>query len=360
MKTYFRYLLREMVLPFGAGFLFFVALILAHTLIKLEEAGLLSSRAVPPRALLEWLLYRVPLIAVYAFPVATLLAVSLTVIRLARDRELTALRIGGLSLTAALSPLWTAALFLSGLAFLNAEYVVPWAGERSVEVFREAILRQPRILMKQNVPFRGDVDTFFHIRDVDVRHRTLYHVLIYRLQPGRIQEVLIAERAEQEGGRWYLKRGHRHLFNSRNEHQASFPFERWPIDLRRDLEKYWVQEDLPEQMSARELGELIRIQREAGQPVAELLVHYHSKFSLPLACLVCALLAAPLSLRDAPTGVFTGLVLTIVILFFYNGWVNWSKVLGMNHILSPWLAAWSHDLVFGGLGIGLLWWAERA
>jgi len=292
----------------------------------------------------------------YALPVGLMLATSLAVIRLARDNEIMALRLSGVSLLRVFLPLYLAGLVVSGLSFLDSEKIAPRAADAAWRVLRESILGLSGANIKPNLLFRTQDNAFCHVRQVDVRRNTLHYVIFYRLQHSRVAEVLIAEYAQREGDRWWLHNGRRHLFDSQGNKVSTAPFLRWPLALNRDIDKLWQDETKPERMTAREVYTTMVLLREAGERdrAREMEYYFHSKFALPLACLIMAMLAAPLSLRFAHTGYFTGVVLTVVVAFFYNGTMNWCKVFALNGTLSPTLAAWSHIFLFGALALVLL------
>jgi LPS export ABC transporter permease LptG len=345
-----------------AGVFLFVTMILAHTMLRNSDE--IFQQGIPLRFIFLWLAYRVPVVLLFALPVATMLSTSLVVIRLTREHELTAARMGGMSLARAFVPLLGGGLFLSGLSFLDSEFLAPWSATRAQTVLRESILQLPDRFMMPSLRFRGEEDTFFHVRQVDAKSNTLYAVVIYRLRASRVAEVLIAERMQRIGRQWVLFNGRQHLFDRAGNKLDTVAFASRPIQLRKDIEQLWAEEKSPEQMTAREIRDLTRVLQVAGvrerdstggaDEVNQWKFHFYSKFSVPLACLVIALLAAPLSFRFARTGAFTSIILTIVVVFLYNGTMNWCKVFALQGHLNPLLAAFSHNLVFGLVGLALL------
>jgi len=78
------------------------------------------------------------------------------------------------------------------------------------------------------------------------------------------------------------------------------------------------------------------------------------KLTLPLMCLVFAICSPPLTLRFARTGAFTGVLLSIVVVF-----VGWNtmlllKAVGLGGYLPPLLAAVATPILFAALGVWLL------
>ena len=107
-------------------------------------------------------------------------------------------------------------------------------------------------------------------------------------------------------------------------------------------------------MSAVELGQMISALGPAGGDTQKLAVQYHFKYSIPLACLIFALIAAPISFRFAHYGSFVGIVIAILIVFLYNGARSWTLAFGLAGSLDPLLAGWIPDMLFGALGVYLL------
>ena len=81
---------------------------------------------------------------------------------------------------------------------------------------------------------------------------------------------------------------------------------------------------------------------------------YQLRFSIPLSCLIFALMAAPLSLRFARGGSFWGILLSIVLGFIYYNTIFFAKIMGTNGVIPPVVAGWSQDILFGLLGVFLI------
>ncbi|MGH2626025.1 MAG: LptF/LptG family permease, partial [Anaerolineales bacterium] len=108
----------------------------------------------------------------------------------------------------------------------------------------------------------------------------------------------------------------------------------------------------PDEMTARELRNRLRLLR-AGDPSPRLAMEFHRKFAVPLASVIFALLAAPLSLHVAQ-GRFLSIGLSIVLLFIYYAVMSIGRALGATGAITPELAAWLPNLLFS-LGGMTLW-----
>src|ERR1700680_3970178 len=89
------------------------------------------------------------------------------------------------------------------------------------------------------------------------------------------------------------------------------------------------------------------------------LIEFHSRFALPTACLVLAMVGIPLGLSSKKSGKSGGFVLTIVLVFVYYFVSLIGVSLAKQGRLSPAIGAWLANLVFFAAALFLLWQAER-
>ncbi|HEY3379651.1 MAG TPA: LptF/LptG family permease, partial [Armatimonadota bacterium] len=82
--------------------------------------------------------------------------------------------------------------------------------------------------------------------------------------------------------------------------------------------------------------------------------YLHRKLAAPLAALVAVLLAIPLSLHFGRSGGYVGLLLSVVLAFFFIVTQQWTQILAETYRLHPVFAAWAPDALYGILGLVLL------
>jgi len=148
-----RYVLREALLPFMAGVVGFVAVILINTIINSTSAILTQNVSV--WVILRWLCYRVPIVMTFALPVGCMLGTSLLVVRMGRDNELAPWRLGGVSLRRIFRPLLWAGLLVSLLALLNSEYLAPKFRTKAARLLIDHSLMGTGSAVKPDLPFRA-------------------------------------------------------------------------------------------------------------------------------------------------------------------------------------------------------------
>lgn len=87
---------------------------------------------------------------------------------------------------------------------------------------------------------------------------------------------------------------------------------------------------------------------------ANLKTQLHMRNAHPWLCLVTMLMAAPFGAQTARKGVFTGVVMCLMLFFGLYFIMNLFKALGLGMTVAPWVAGWTPTLVFAVVGGYLL------
>ncbi len=111
---------------------------------------------------------------------------------------------------------------------------------------------------------------------------------------------------------------------------------------------------VPEQMSYKELKQYIQELDERDFDTVKFKVDLNYKVSFPLASLVMTLLGIPFAFSMGKRGTLVGIGLSIVIVIVYWGAISAFRPLGNINFLPPFLAAWGANLIFGLIGLYLL------
>lgn len=361
-----RYLLREMLWPFLltlVGFLIFFMLLVIGQL-----SQYLVDRVIPAETLIALMLYRVPYLFTLALPVATLFSIFLALGRLGHDRELIALQAGGISLRRLLIPLLVIGLLIGGADFVIGNELAPWGNRQFLRTYTEMFFgssQSPQI--RDNAFFRGPGDRFFYVRRHDPQTDVLHDVLIYDksgelslTEDDDFPKVVTADRAQWDGTVWHLRNGVLHALDGDGRLRYTSRFESMDIQVGEAVRQLVLEQRTPQEMSLGELGERISAFRETGRSADALLVQYHAKVAIPVACLVFALFGAPLALLLGPRGRAFGVILGVLLVLLYQGLYFWTaQILGTRGDLPPVWGAWLPNVVFGGIGLALTWRANH-
>ncbi len=348
-----RYILRQLVMPFIIGVLIFVIILLGDEARKLS-AVIMGART-SPQLILLYLLYRTPQALAWSLPVGTLVGVAMTMTALSRNAESIAMRTAGIGFTRICTAFILVGVIASALAFAVTEWMVPHSSEGAARVFEQITHSQPIVRQEYNQFFRDEQGRVFYVRQMDADTNQLTEIEIWQVdEQGRLMSITTARRATLAGPIWTLEEGTTVYLNEQGDPERQEHFQRRPIKLHQALQHYYAEKRTPSEMTADELAELAATLAQTGQPTHQLRTHWHFKYAIPMACLVFALIAAPLADRYAYLGSFAGITVAILLVFLYNGVRSWGLALGLAGTVPPAVAAWAQNVIFGAIGLYLL------
>jgi lipopolysaccharide export LptBFGC system permease protein LptF len=94
--------------------------------------------------------------------------------------------------------------------------------------------------------------------------------------------------------------------------------------------------------------------QQSGFDVSNLMVDLYRKLSFPLVSFIMAIIGVPFSFKTGRTGAFYGIGLCVVVgIFYWSTFELFDKLGGINR-LSPLIAAWFPNLIFGFSGIWMM------
>jgi lipopolysaccharide export system permease protein len=354
MRIIDRYLLSRVTLPFIVGVMLFVLILLAEVAYNISST--IVGGRVDPGLIMRYLLLRTPRAIVWSLPFGTLLGVAMSMTTLAHYGEITAMRAGGISFTRICAALiFTGALAAGGGLALN-HYVVPGTMEAAQQTLSDMMMTQGVVREAHNQFFRDEQGRFFYVRDMLPAENLLREVTIWsRDEQGRIRDIVVAEHAELQGTVWTLYDGASVTLDERGSPGGAIErFETRQVLLTRALQQYYADRRSPAEMAPYELQEIIEVRQATGGDTQQLEVYLHFKYSIPIACLVFAVIAAPLGHRYARHGTYVGIVVALLVVFLYNGVRSWTLAFGLAGALDPAVAGWAPDAIFAVLGVVFL------
>ena len=108
------------------------------------------------------------------------------------------------------------------------------------------------------------------------------------------------------------------------------------------------------QMTYPELKRYITDLKRSGFDISTLMVDLYRKLSFPLVSFIMAIIGIPFSFTTGKKGAFYGIGLCLAIgIFYWSAFEFFDKLGGINR-LSPFIAAWFPNLIFG------FWWCLDA
>jgi lipopolysaccharide export system permease protein len=361
VRILWRYVVSEFLRALFYGLAAFCAL---YVLVDLfDRLDLFMEKRAAVATVVQYYLLEIPYIVILTLPVAMLLASLLSVGQMARHNELVAIRAAGASPARLYVALFAVALVVSVMTMVAAEFVVPRTNERQSYVERVQIKRQPpeQHLQRSDLYLTGTRGRMYYVGFYDGRLNQMRDVSIKQFSSqSRLTSRLDARGATWEQDHWTFSDGILRRFSPQGEELAPIHFQRTTIpDLEETPADFVRPERKPEEMGYLELRDYIGRVRRSGGDARKEMVDLFLKVSFPFANFIIILFGVPLSSRGRKSGAFFGFWISLVICFVYWGFLQAGRALGHHGDLSPFWAAWLPNIIFGGVGLLLLWRSVR-
>ena len=363
MKRFDRYVLEE-ILPYLLSGLAVVILLLLLAALQSVIAPLLAKGAAP-LLVLRLVALQVPEAVSRGLPIALLFAAMLGLSRLSSDAELKAAQSGGLSGTRLFWPVLGLSLGVALLSFTVAETLVPRAKVQALQVQRDIVLDNPRVLGLGStgggagVMLKDALGRAISVAQVQPGGQ-LTGLRIVTLRDGQsAREVITARRGQLRGSVLVLQDGLRVTYqDTRPVTVVRFQSGTLPVqDLQASLGA--GDELLPIYQPLPTLIANVRALKARSVVSPRDFTALQRKFAEPLAAVSMAFFAVALSIYSLRSGLNVGLVWVLMLTFAY--YATWSvfRVLGETGALSAVLAAWTPTLIYLVAGLALLGVAAR-
>jgi lipopolysaccharide export system permease protein len=298
---------------------------------------------------IQYYVYLFPVLVFQFFPAITLIAVSIVLVRMAKNREILAMQVAGISLYRVLLPIFIVAVFLSFASFGNQEWIIPRFAERLETLQQTAFSNNTRrnLLLEDS-----ENNTLMRIWRYDIKAQQMQSAFILaRYENKRKKFTIHADEGRWLGNNiWLLTGAVRHNYDENGKWVApilridSMEFESsiTPSELGK------VKLD-PSLLSLEQLRELCK--NEPDNPRNSVL--FHSRIAYTLIHFVLLLLGIPLVVgferltRNLVLRV--GLCVLVWGIFYALSFI--CSNLGNTGMLHPILAAWLPIIIFGSVGL---------
>jgi LPS export ABC transporter permease LptG/LPS export ABC transporter permease LptF len=339
-----RYIVRRLIAPV---LMVVVSAALLSVVVDLtDRIDEIAKNKAPLEVVLAYYWTFLPQIIMDVTPFGLMIGVLAVLTVLERERELTALKGGGISLYRLMVPITLVACVGVGILWGLEESVVPRANRENNRALDRIkgrdTPRSYRVADRQWLLSR-DANTFYNFLRYDESAATLIRFTMFRLdEEMRLRFMLFTHRARWVNGSWIADSGwYRQIFPGSPDHYRVIDH---PLELGiNEAPTYFSQEHkLPAEMSFGELkGYIEELEASAYRPDS-LVVQWHAKLTQPLSALIMVLLALPFGLNRGGRRVTTmqGIALALGVGIAYWLVVYAFLSLGKINVLPPTIAAW--------------------
>jgi len=308
----------------------------------------------------KYYLMQSPQILVILLPVALLLALLFSLGRLSRTNEIVSMLTAGVSLLRLAAPLLIMALLTTGVSTALNYSLAPHAEYARKKLLEDPNSRRQQVgLVAQTFRNRTDNRTWFiqQFKPGENAFTTLH--IVQQDEKDNIVTNYIASSAvyHPEDKTWELRAVKVVQYDETGNITKSGIYESLIL-------KNWSETPFrlssanfrAEYLSVPELQEYL--DSNSDFPVtllAPFATHLQYRLALPWACLVSALIATALGVGYSRRAVLSSLAAAIIIVFAMNFMTHLFLALGEGARIPNWVAAWTPNVIFGLLGLVLLY-----
>ncbi len=407
MKILERYILRENTKPFLVSLLVLTFVFLLDKLIEL--LNLIIDKRLDISAIISVFSLSLPFMLALTVPMAVLVATIMSFGRLSVDNELVAFKSCGINIYTLMRSTVIAALILSvAMVYFNNE-VLPDTNYKLKNLLVRLHYRRPVTNIQ---PGQFTTIKNYTIYAADIRGDDLFGLTIYNREGTNFPQTITAERGQIElsdGGNNFkaiLHNGQVHERDDRDPQKYTLQkFERLIIHLpdlgfdlnvedsdqrgdrelssrqmlqiiedreqditntreqirRLETRNMLLEEDKDSFQVAREIernNNLIAMQinkiSDLETRIREYKVEIHKKYSIAFACLIFVFLGIPIGMMIRSSGVGVAFTASAIIFIIYYICLVSGEQVGDKGIVTPWLAMWAPNILFGSIGLYLV------
>jgi lipopolysaccharide export system permease protein len=311
-----------------------------------------------------WLVVRyyatqIPQVLIILLPVSLLLSLLFALGRMSRSNEIVSMLTAGVSLPRVLLPLIGMGLLTVAASMALNYSLAPHAELARKSFLSEAQARPARNIQGQIFRNRTDLRTWF-IQNFRLGDKTFNNVQVLQQDANdTIVMSYVAGRANyrSETKTWDLENVRLAYYDAagnitKEEFRPALTLEHWSETPFR-LSSANVQAEF---LSFPELREYLRFNSDfPATLLAPFRTHLQYRLALPWTCLVVVCIAAPLGIGYSRRGVLSSVAAAVILVFSMNFLVHLFLALGEGDRVPGWIAAWTPNILFAGIGLYLLY-----
>ena len=349
-----RYIISEFWVPFIFGSAIVTGIWLSADQLR-HVFKLITNSDTPFSLALTILGLHMPEIIVITIPIGVLWSSFVVFSRLNNDSEIVAMRTSGISLGRILVPVFLFGVITASASFLINEIVVPFSSPlaRKLEIY--SVYKNPFLYSQKNFTYlekssKKKLRRIFYAAYYSAEKDMLKKIVILDFTRKGLTQIYTAKLARwnpRKGG-WDLFNGTNHLISNEDKLSRVSSFESFFIPSTSTPAKLIREFSNPSEMNFIRLANFIRLQENTTihtDSFNRAKVTFHNKFANPIACLLIAMIGAPLGiLPRRSSSSWNYIILSVIIFQFYIS-QSVCNSLAESSRITPSIAAWFPNFV---------------
>ncbi len=364
MKIIYQYIIRELLKIFILSTLFLTGILFLDKLLFI--AKLILSRGVTFSEMSRMMLYISPAFLAITIPMSVLVASVVVFNQLSNDNEFVVMKASGWSFLYLMRPVMAFAVIAYILNNLVIFYALPWGNYSFKKMVFDIVRHRANLDIKPNV-FNRDFRNLIIYAKSRKGGSELGDLFVADTSTPGSNRIILAKKGtivtdpESFKIQLQLSNGTIHNTTEQGRNYQILSFDRYDVNLALPKSGVIEHELLANnrEMSLTELRQKIKKKKAEGYTVFREEVELSKKFSIPLTCLLFALIGAPLGIKSSRSGKSGGFAMcALIILSYYVGLVS-TQNLGSSGKLPALLSVWIPNILLGILMVFVVYKAHR-
>lgn len=365
-----RYFLREQIAPLVIGLFLFTFVLLSNQMLRAVE--FVAGASIPLSLFLKVIFCFMPHLFLLTVPMSCLLAVLLTYGRMSEQNEIQAMMAGGVSYFRMLLPALLLGFCISVGLFFWADAMIPRAHQVRQHLEKQILQSLSSVGIQEGIFVQNFPGLVFYTKNYDSQKSEMQGILVFQMDDDLVERMILSPRGrahfdpqsrilslELDAGSIYQP------FPEKGFGFTEFGNLRFHLDVQQLVDRLVGREirsypGLSRKGIRRELEEYSRPPQGAERRNWVILAaEYHRRASLPAACMIMMMVAAPLGIL---MGQGKRTILFIVSLGLITGYyflLAGGVDLAHEGYLSPGLGIWMPNILMTGAAVLLNLWASK-
>ena len=358
MKKIDRYILSKYLTTFFFCLILFTAIVVVVDISEKTD-NFMKSKLPVSKIITDYYFGFIPRIDAMLFPLFVFISVIFFTSKMAGRSEIVAILSSGVSFRRFMLPYLVGGIILSALLWTGYQYVVPranqvWGNFEARYIDGPATVLNNSSNYKTNLYFKLDSNSYVGIRSYDTISKTGSGIFVQRFSGNKLTYNLRSEQFNWDSAsrKWRLLDAVERRLDTISEQMKKSPvllmsYNFKPRDLRKD-------DYFKDQLPTPELNEFIKLERLRGSEMLNtLLVERYNRDAIPVSVLILTIIGAVLASRKIRGGSGLHLAIGVVISVLYILFSRFSLVFATKGNFTPFLAAWTPNVIFGVLAFYL-------
>ncbi len=308
--------------------------------------------------------YLSPFFLLLLIPIACMLSVFLTFLRMSSDRELIALKSGGIGLMQLTPAPAVFSVLCTAITLFVSLYGLSWGMHHFRDTLVEYARTQAQLVLQPGVFNQEFPGLMVYARNVDINNGVMQHIIVEDRSREPVSATILAPigRVKTLSGKGQvliaLENGR--IYQQDKDQISVLSFDNYTVrlDLSKLLHGWDVDELKPKEMSWKQLRKLLDHPEERTDSsmnyFRKIQLELHKRWVFPAACLILGLFAVPLACAFEGLNRQYGIFLALGCFLIYYTLLSLGLSLGESGVVPPIIGLWLPNtlfLIFGIIGL---------